>query len=270
MTLICWRSYLAVNYDREEFTIAQASFPAGNNERDVVVYHHRSKSGLSKGAIAGICVGAILASAIIVARLLWLWRQERQARERRWAMAGLPSPGGTSSNDKSDDLRGWIKPLEGYTFNSDDVKPELDANATARCVNNAHRHELGTEEANVRSQHGSLASGGSDQSPAELDGAETLVGESAPPSAAVSPLQTSEVSLSPLPAGYPSPAGNDWSSTRGRRPSLGRLKSFFHEVQSPCEDHDPAAQQDSGAETSEARPETGKRRSLMKEEPPQI
>lgn len=259
---MCKNRYLAVNYDRSEFTLAQATFPAGNDERDVVVFRHKRKSGLNKGAIAGICIGAIIAVAIILGRLLWLWRQKRKARERRWAAAGLPAPGQTAFNDKSDDLRGWIKPIEGYDLKADDVKPELDANATARCVASPHRHELGADEVDLRASTPESL-GSDDQSPAELDGAETLVGDSA----AVSPLQDAEVLQSPLPMGYPSPMGHDWLSTEERRPSLGRLKAFFHELQSASEHHDPGSgQQDSGAEMSGSRQEVGDRKSLVKEE----
>lgn len=232
--------YLAVNYDRSEFTIAQASFPAGNNERDIVVFHHKSKSSLHKGAIAGICITAIAVVAIIICRLVWLWHQKRQAKERRWGTLSLPSLGGTTINDKSNDLRGWIKPLECDRYNSEGPKPELDANATARCVSLPHRHELDVGE-DERASEQSRASDGSERTPVELDGGETLVGES---STAVSPLRNSEISLSPLPPGYPSPPGNLSTPSSGRRPSLGRLKTFFHELQSVA-DRSPKVEQKS-------------------------
>lgn len=257
--------YLAVNYERSEFTVAQASFPPGNNERDIVVYHHRSKSRLSKAAIAGICVGAIAAVAIIVGRLAWLWHRRRRAKQRRWGTVRLPSLGGTTVNDKSDDLRGWLKPLEGDLYKTDDIKPELDATATARSVSNPHRHELCADEGDIlAASKQSLALKDSDHSPpVELDGAETLVGR---PSPAVSPLQSSEVSLTPLPMGYPSPQGQPSSPTRGRRPSLGRLKSFFHELQSTSGNHNaPAEQRDAGSETTENQSEVGGEKSLPKE-----
>lgn len=233
--------YLAVNYDRREFTIAQASFPAGNDERDVVVYHHRSRSRLSRGTVVGICIGVIAAVVIVLGRIAWLLYQRRKEKQRRWG-----SLGGKTVNDQSDDLGGWMKPLESDTFKSDDVKPELDANATARGVSAVHRAELCADEGVLRANSKQrIASEWGDQSPpVELDGAETLVGQ---PSPAVSPLQSSEISLTPLPHGHPSPAEYSASSSRGRRPSLGRLKSFFHELQASSGDQSPSAEQKKAA-----------------------
>ena len=78
-------AFLIVDYERSNFTVAQATFPASSPESSVIAIEAfdpdaesgEDDGGLSAGAIAGIVVGAIAAVALIGLLLFYLRRRKQ-------------------------------------------------------------------------------------------------------------------------------------------------------------------------------------------------
>lgn len=71
--------YLIVDYERNNFTVAQAVYPDTSVPQKIVTIHppSSSKSGLGKGAIAGIAIGAVVVISLLCAGAWWVWRKKR-------------------------------------------------------------------------------------------------------------------------------------------------------------------------------------------------
>lgn len=79
-------SYVVADYDRKNFTVAQAAFPS-DAEQDIrsilppasiVSSEMRKEKGLSAGAIAGIAVGAAALLLLFILALFLFFRRQRQ------------------------------------------------------------------------------------------------------------------------------------------------------------------------------------------------
>lgn len=86
-------AYLIVDYERANFTIAQATFPDPLPAAEIVTINppsesdttSSSKSGLSTGAIAGIAAGGGVLLILVIAALFFFCR--RKANKRRYELA---------------------------------------------------------------------------------------------------------------------------------------------------------------------------------------
>lgn len=67
-----------IDYDRSQFKVAEAQFSKDSPTRLVTVYPPGHTASLTRGAIAGIVVGAV-ATLTTVAALIW-WLRRRRAR----------------------------------------------------------------------------------------------------------------------------------------------------------------------------------------------
>ena len=77
-------AYVVADYDRQQFSVNQASFPASGTlspQQLVAIYPPGAKSstGLSGGAIAGIVVGAVAGVALIVGLMYYFFRRRRRS-----------------------------------------------------------------------------------------------------------------------------------------------------------------------------------------------
>lgn len=84
-------AYLIVDYERANFTIAQATFPDPLPAAKVITIEPPSeslasttpsKSSLSTGAIAGIAVGAVILLLLLIAGVFFFYRKRRRSREK--------------------------------------------------------------------------------------------------------------------------------------------------------------------------------------------
>ncbi|EME45435.1 hypothetical protein DOTSEDRAFT_87784 [Dothistroma septosporum NZE10] len=76
-------AYVIADYDRRNFTVAQALFPS-NSTRELITIlppdeSNISNNSLADGAIAGIVIAGIATSAL-VALAYWLWRRRRSSK----------------------------------------------------------------------------------------------------------------------------------------------------------------------------------------------
>ncbi|KAF2165181.1 hypothetical protein M409DRAFT_67450 [Zasmidium cellare ATCC 36951] len=84
-------AYVIADYDRKNFTVAQALFPPASISQNIEKIvapglqesGSKSSSGLSGGAIAGIVVGVVVGVLIILAGLFLWWRRSRKARSSK-------------------------------------------------------------------------------------------------------------------------------------------------------------------------------------------
>ncbi|KAK4505338.1 hypothetical protein PRZ48_003301 [Zasmidium cellare] len=83
-------AYVIADYDRKNFTVAQALFPPASISENIesiiapdLQEPKKSSSGLSGGAIAGIVVGVVAGVAIIAVGLFFWWRRSRKARSAK-------------------------------------------------------------------------------------------------------------------------------------------------------------------------------------------
>ena len=88
-------AYVVADFERHNFSVSQASFPATSVPQRVVSIEapgsdpsSSSSSRLSKGAIAGIVVGAAVILAVILGLSIWRLKRKRQ-QERRYSKAPL-------------------------------------------------------------------------------------------------------------------------------------------------------------------------------------
>jgi len=81
-------TYLVVDHERSNFSIFQAAFPAPGTKQNLVPILPnlqetiKAKSGLSKGAIAGISIAILFVAVSCVGALLWALRRRKQRRLR--------------------------------------------------------------------------------------------------------------------------------------------------------------------------------------------
>ncbi|KAF2665223.1 acid protease [Microthyrium microscopicum] len=79
---ILQETYMVVNYENQTFSLGQALFPSSNDLKLAPIladkYNISPSSGLSKGAIAGIVVGAILLLAAIAGLIFFFLRRKRR------------------------------------------------------------------------------------------------------------------------------------------------------------------------------------------------
>ncbi|KAK6430696.1 hypothetical protein LTR95_013146 [Oleoguttula sp. CCFEE 5521] len=73
-------AYVIADYDRKNFTVAQAAFPASGLQKLEAILPPGSvlpkKAGLSKGVVAGVVVGvAVIISLLLIALVLWIRRR---------------------------------------------------------------------------------------------------------------------------------------------------------------------------------------------------
>lgn len=160
--------YLAVDYDREEFYVAQALYPTGAETQIIPVNRPSTgnSKGLSAGAIAGIVVGVVAILALIGGLLFFFWRrkknQKKKTKKSKASTNRSSSIGGTT-------IEGWA---EGVTSQEhfepktadgemeDQFKQELDATATARPHYGFHqRHELSAGSVRRTSQQSGFSRG---------------------------------------------------------------------------------------------------------------
>ncbi|CAK4006047.1 Hypothetical predicted protein [Lecanosticta acicola] len=150
-------AYLAADYDNRIFYLSPATF-SPDHATDIRTWPD-SSSTLSRGAIAGIALGAVAALALLAGLLFLYWkkRSHKRARERERERASwrASSMGGTTINDEVMSMQHrheYFKPPPGMSEapnnnnNNDDeasdqFKAELDARFTARGFLN-ERHEL--------------------------------------------------------------------------------------------------------------------------------
>jgi hypothetical protein len=133
-------AYVVADYDRHNFTMAQAKHPSASVEQNLMAItppgtttETTNGSGLGAGAIAGTVLGAVLGLIVVLGGWLWF------IRRRRW--------------------RAKIK-REPYP---DEVVHELHEKATAQDavigheIHGGERYEMGQEERVVELQAGRLA-----------------------------------------------------------------------------------------------------------------
>lgn len=92
--------YLGVDWEREIFNISRAHFSAPMPDEDIVAIEPKlelvetgtkpsgGKKGLSKGAIAGIVVGAVVVFVLVAAAAWWVVRRRRRRRREKLIAAG--------------------------------------------------------------------------------------------------------------------------------------------------------------------------------------
>ena len=83
-------AYLIVDYERANFTVAQAIFPDPLANANIVsisppgqIEPSSNSSELSKGAKAGIAVGCVALASLLAAMVFFLFRRRRQRHTRR-------------------------------------------------------------------------------------------------------------------------------------------------------------------------------------------
>ncbi|KAJ4369180.1 hypothetical protein N0V83_006264 [Neocucurbitaria cava] len=89
-------AYLIVDYERANFTVAQAVFPDPLPSANVVTINPpnsklsngNKSSGLSTGAIAGIAVGAAILLLSLAALAFFFFRRRRRTQKQRYELAG--------------------------------------------------------------------------------------------------------------------------------------------------------------------------------------
>lgn len=99
------QAYLVVDYERQNFTVAAASFPDSNAPSSIVTIattgglngRSSSSSGLSGGVIAGIVVGALAGLALLGA-LIWFFLVRHR---RRAARHSTPSAAELDASEKA-------------------------------------------------------------------------------------------------------------------------------------------------------------------------
>lgn len=121
-------AYLAVDYDRAEFHLSQATFPSDVSASKIVAVGTNDSKPLSAGAIAGIVVGAVTLIALFLG-LGWLYRKRRRSRGR--GNKELPiEPSQKLDEDQSDsmpELDDTGNPLIGREELDSQIKTRLRA-----------------------------------------------------------------------------------------------------------------------------------------------
>lgn len=87
-------AYIKVDYERGNFSVHQALFPSANEQqvveispKDLGATGHKIGRGLSKGAIAGISIGSIIAFTCILSFLIWIIRRRMNTVDAAEAVA---------------------------------------------------------------------------------------------------------------------------------------------------------------------------------------
>ena len=131
---------MTADYDRWQFSVSQATFPAVGKGPEIRTVYPHGKSGLSTGAIVGIAVGAFVVLLLLVGaffgRKWWKKRQERKP----WF-----TKSGASDATDSQGTREFYGTKEKDDETYEKRKMELDAMDTARGTV-ATRQELESPE----------------------------------------------------------------------------------------------------------------------------
>ena len=96
-------AYLIVDYERANFTIAQAAFPDPLPAAKIITISPPSKGGnnksssISTGAIVGIVVGVVLLLALLAAAAIFFIRKRRRSNTQKYELAAT-EPKETSSD----------------------------------------------------------------------------------------------------------------------------------------------------------------------------
>lgn len=78
---------MIADYDRKNFTVAQATFPSSSKQSFVTILppgiqkQHQRNALLSPGAIAGILVGAVILVVVFLGPAWWILRNDEQSQE---------------------------------------------------------------------------------------------------------------------------------------------------------------------------------------------
>ncbi|CAK4030349.1 acid protease [Lecanosticta acicola] len=99
-------AYVIADYDRRNFTVAQALFPTDSTPELVTILppgeSDNRSSSLSGGAIAGTVIGVLAGVAVVVAGLaFWFWRRRRQQQS-------TPPPPATTGVEEVDGAQNQI------------------------------------------------------------------------------------------------------------------------------------------------------------------
>ena len=150
-------AYVIADYDRNNFTVAQAAFPSTSVLQELIAVCAPNNMRacralddvpLSKGGIAGVVVGAVVLLCLLGGGLIWLCLRRRQ---RRKDLAASIQPAAFSSDKKVDDpadIKGGLSASEMDVHDSarheldnrNEVRPELESGDKHAGMRN--RHEL--------------------------------------------------------------------------------------------------------------------------------
>ncbi|KAK4996334.1 hypothetical protein LTR66_004035 [Elasticomyces elasticus] len=134
-------AYVIADYDRQNFTISQALFPPTSVQQKLVAICAPGNeaacrgpgAALSKGAIAGIVVGAIIILCLFIAGFIWI---ARNRRKRRRQQAAAIAPSYPVDEKASSDARAQHAPLNVELDGQGPTRYEMDQG-------NEFRPELG-------------------------------------------------------------------------------------------------------------------------------
>ncbi|KAG9198434.1 hypothetical protein G6514_009932 [Epicoccum nigrum] len=92
--ILLQEAYLIVDYERANFTIAQAAFPDPLPAANIITIfppsdggNNKSSSSLSTGAIVGIVIGVVLLLAFLAAAAIFLLRKRRRSSTQKYELA---------------------------------------------------------------------------------------------------------------------------------------------------------------------------------------
>lgn len=177
-------AYVIADYDRQNFTIAQALFPESADDQNLqailppglTVEHRKDKDTLSAGAIAGIAVGGALVALLLIVAFFTLKRRRQRKRNRDSQMTLVASQMSSPWTDKDEQVfspfpdhkrfsdQGHFAPQSGLAINLPEIhetdgrplqSPELDGqdhyryeigSDTDPARNRASAHELGDRD----------------------------------------------------------------------------------------------------------------------------
>ncbi|SMY29120.1 unnamed protein product [Zymoseptoria tritici ST99CH_1A5] len=157
-------AYVIADYDRRNFTIGQALFPTTEDVKAILppgemVDRPGSKTGLSKGAIAGIAVGVVvLIAAILVCIWLWWRKKQQRARQQKYILTTPDEKPIQDEDDANKTSASELEPQDMRELRGNDWYPELRGD---------ERHpELSSSKTHDRSELGGHVNDGKYELPA--------------------------------------------------------------------------------------------------------
>lgn len=139
-------AYIIADYERQNFTVAQALFPSTSQDQELHAIlppdsnDAEERSSFSAGVIAGVVVGAIAASSILIFAILWTCRSRKKKKQAALLAAQAATASGEKNEDQYQDIKQYPE-LDGGDPQRHEIDgqkvhpPELDGQDN-------HRHEI--------------------------------------------------------------------------------------------------------------------------------